>query len=160
MLCLLKIDLQLSIKNERDLEEKLNANENIIKTLRSQQIAYEEKLQVNESLVNTLRSEHKTYESTIASLRSERANSGTNDCSWVFSVKLYKNLLALYRTTVTKLIQPIFHLTKRKFSEKGSFGKVYQGSYYRLPVAVKKIKNSSPRAIDEFKHEVQLLMYS
>ena len=53
-----------------------------------------------------------------------------------------------------------FSYDKSKVIGKGSFGKVYLGQYYRLAVAVKKLKYTSSRALDDFKHEVQTLMYS
>ena len=53
-----------------------------------------------------------------------------------------------------------FHLivNKETVLGKGAFGKVYEGMYYKLPVAVKKLKNTSVRAMEDFQHEVQTLM--
>ena len=46
----------------------------------------------------------------------------------------------------------------KKLLGKGSFGKVYEGMYYKLPVAVKKIKASDEQAMKDFQNEVQTLM--
>jgi hypothetical protein len=49
---------------------------------------------------------------------------------------------------------------KDKLLGKGSFGKVYEGSYFKLPVAVKKLKTSNTEsALDDFRREVRILMY-
>ena len=52
-----------------------------------------------------------------------------------------------------------FSFDKNSVLGTGSFGKVYKGKYFKLPVAVKKLKNKTPRAIDDFKNEIQTLMY-
>ena len=52
-----------------------------------------------------------------------------------------------------------FVVDKQQVLGKGSFGKVYGGTYYMLPIAVKKLKASSTaKAINDFKNEIQTLM--
>ena len=42
----------------------------------------------------------------------------------------------------------------------GSFGTVYKGMYYKLPVAVKKLRTKhSKQSLDDFHNEIQILMY-
>lgn len=50
-------------------------------------------------------------------------------------------------------------MNKNKILGSGSFGKVYEGTYYKLPVAVKKPKTGhNLQALNDFKNEVQILM--
>ena len=52
-----------------------------------------------------------------------------------------------------------FEINYNKVLGNGSFGEVYEGTYYKLPVAVKKLKKSdSLHAVEDFKNEVQTLM--
>lgn len=52
-----------------------------------------------------------------------------------------------------------FQIFKDSVLGKGTFGKVYKGAYYKMPVAVKKLKTShTPQARDDFKNEIQTLM--
>ena len=55
-------------------------------------------------------------------------------------------------------IDPKHFEMSKKLLGKGSFGKVYEGMYYKLPVAVKKIKASDEQAMKDFQNEVQTLM--
>jgi predicted Ser/Thr protein kinase len=49
---------------------------------------------------------------------------------------------------------------KEKILGKGTFGKVFQGTYYKSPVAVKKLRNMhfSNEAMEDFTKEVKVLM--
>jgi serine/threonine protein kinase len=54
-----------------------------------------------------------------------------------------------------------FEVSKDKLLGKGSFGKVYEGTYFKLPVAVKTLKTvHTPQALEDFRHEIQTLMYT
>ena len=53
-----------------------------------------------------------------------------------------------------------FQLNKSKILGTGSFGEVYLGSYYELPVAVKMLKTGHDlQVLEDFKNEIQILMY-
>ena len=51
-------------------------------------------------------------------------------------------------------------LHKKKVLGRGSFGKVYYGTYYKSPVAIKALKNAhlTQKGIQHFKREVTLLL--
>ena len=53
---------------------------------------------------------------------------------------------------------PQLEFSKEKILGKGTFGKVYQGTYYKSPVAVKKVKNIAEEAMDDFTKEMKILM--
>ena len=51
-------------------------------------------------------------------------------------------------------------INKDKLLGRGSFGKVYYGTYFRMPVAIKSIskKSINAKAMQDFKNEVEILM--
>jgi serine/threonine protein kinase len=50
--------------------------------------------------------------------------------------------------------------SKEQILGRGSFGTVYYGTYYKLPVAIKKLKNvsHSDDIVEDFMKEVRILM--
>lgn len=51
-------------------------------------------------------------------------------------------------------------INKEKLLGTGSFGEVYEATYFKLPVAVKHLKTGhNPKALEDFQNEMQTLMY-
>ena len=52
-------------------------------------------------------------------------------------------------------------IQKKRVLGRGGFGKVYYGTYYKSPVAIKALKSAhlTKKGIEHFKREVKLLLY-
>ena len=62
-------------------------------------------------------------------------------------------------TTTNEIDTNHLKIDEKKILGEGSFGTIYGGTYFKMPVAIKTLKGGSLEVIDDFKHEVQTLLY-
>ena len=111
--------------------------------------------------------EKSTKNARIKTSNSSRSSQKTSNTS-TYTVPITSSSTSTQiKSTISKSVEKTkeFDRSKLEISTnvigEGSFGEVYLGEYYKLPVAIKKLKRSriGERAIEDFKNEVAILVY-